>query len=113
MYSKTWNPVKATAKIKVMIRPKMASRRLPTTMAWCAQVHENPEVNRMTVFSKGTSHADNTSIPFGGHTVPISTVGAMLEWKNAQKKAKKNKKVRIEEPMSDVEVSDVEADETE
>jgi hypothetical protein len=29
-------------------------------------------------------------IPLGGHTHPISIVGFKLEWKKAQKKAKKN-----------------------
>jgi hypothetical protein len=36
-------------------------------------------------------HGLITLIPDGGHTVPISYVGAKLEWKKAQKKATKNK----------------------
>ena len=43
----------------------------------------------MTVFKKGISHGFKTSIPFGGQTAPISTVGAKLEWKKAQKKQQK------------------------
>ena len=58
-------------------------------MAWCAHVQESPDVKRITVLSKGTSHALNNSIPFGGHTDPISGLGEILEWKNPQKKAKK------------------------
>jgi len=42
------------------------------------------------VFNKGTSHALSTSIPLGGQIAPISGVGFKLEWKKAQKKAKKN-----------------------
>jgi len=41
------------------------------------------------VFKNGTSHALNTSIPRGGHTDPISGVGANAAQKNAQKNAKK------------------------
>ena len=45
----------------------------------------------MRVFKKGISHGLKTWIPLGGHIDPISTVGAKLLWKNAQKNAKKNK----------------------
>jgi hypothetical protein len=40
--------------------------------------------------TRGTSNGLKASIPFGGQIFPISTVGAMLAAKNAQKKAKKN-----------------------
>ena len=42
------------------------------------------------VFNKGTSHGLKVSIPNGGQIPPISIAGDVLEWKNAQKKAKKN-----------------------
>jgi len=42
------------------------------------------------VLTNGTSKALNVSIPLGGQMFPISTVGAILAAKNAQKKAKKN-----------------------
>jgi len=42
------------------------------------------------VFSKGISIGLKTSIPFGGHIVPISITGAKAAAKKAQKKAKKN-----------------------
>jgi hypothetical protein len=48
-----------------------------------------PEVNKITVFNKGTSQGLKISIPSGGQTPPIPISGAILEWKNAQKKAKK------------------------
>jgi len=44
----------------------------------------------MVVFNKGINHGLIISIPFGGHTQPISGAGFKLEWKNAQKKAKKS-----------------------
>ena len=59
-------------------------------IAWCAQVTVAPEVNKIIVFNNGTSQGLNACIASGGHIEPISTDGAKLEWKNAQKKAKKN-----------------------
>jgi hypothetical protein len=49
-----------------------------------------PEQRRIKVLTKGTSKGLNASIPFGGHILPISTVGEILAAKKAQKKAKKN-----------------------
>jgi len=43
----------------------------------------------MTVLRKGTPHGLNVIIPAGGHWAPNSTLGANLEWKNAQKKDRK------------------------
>jgi hypothetical protein len=82
--------VKAIAKATVTLNPWIASSRFPDTMLWWAQVTEAPEVNKIKVFKNGTSHALKTSIPRGGHTDPISGVGAKAAQKNAQKKAKKN-----------------------
>jgi len=59
-------------------------------IAWCAHVTVAPEVNNIIVFNKGTSHGLKAWIACGGQIDPISIVGAKLEWKNAQKKAKKN-----------------------
>jgi hypothetical protein len=42
------------------------------------------------VFNNGTSNALIGTIPIGGQTPPISTVGPNDEWKNAQKNEKKN-----------------------
>ena len=41
------------------------------------------------MFRRGTEKGLMMVIPEGGHTHPISGVGARLEWKNAQKKPKK------------------------
>jgi len=49
-----------------------------------------PEQSKIKVFNRGTSKGLKTSIPLGGHTVPISIAGVKLEAKKAQKKAKKN-----------------------
>ena len=71
------------------IRPKMAPLLSPATIAWCDHVTVAPELSRITVFRKGISQALKGSIPIGGHTEPNSIEGAILEWKKAQKKAKK------------------------
>ena len=42
------------------------------------------------MFNKGTPQGLKGFMLTGGHTEPISIVGDKLEWKNAQKKAKKN-----------------------
>jgi hypothetical protein len=42
------------------------------------------------VLTSGTPHGLKGLMLVGGHTEPISIAGDKLEWKNAQKKAKKN-----------------------
>jgi hypothetical protein len=44
----------------------------------------------MIVFNNGTSQGLKGCIACGGQIEPISIVGAKLEWKKAQKNAKKN-----------------------
>jgi len=43
------------------------------------------------VLRRGTCKGLKIIIPEGGQVKPISLIGASLEWKNAQKKEKKNK----------------------
>lgn len=43
------------------------------------------------MLSRGTEKASIVLIPTGGHTIPISAVGAKDEWKKAQKNEKKNR----------------------
>lgn len=50
----------------------------------------NPDDSSIAVFNNGTSKAFNTVIPYGGHTLPSSTVGANAAWKKAQKNDTKN-----------------------
>jgi hypothetical protein len=42
------------------------------------------------VFSRGILQGSLGAIPFGGHTAPIDGAGLRLEWKYAQKNAKKS-----------------------
>ena len=89
-YSYAWKPVKKIAKTTVTIRLWVAIAFSPTINALWHTVTVAPEVNNIKVFNKGTSQGEKVSIPKGGQTPPISIDGAILEWKNAQKKAKKN-----------------------
>ena len=50
-----------------------------------------PDASRTAVFSRGTLKGFSGEIPVGGQQHPSSGVGERLLWKNAQKKAKKNK----------------------
>jgi len=67
----------------------MASVRFLARILWWAHVIVTPDDNRTAVFSSGTRNGFRGVIPVGGQVTPISTVGARLLWKNAQKKAKK------------------------
>ena len=89
-YSYTWKPVKKIAKNIVAKRLWFDIDFSPTIIALWQTVTVAPDVSRIKVFNKGTSHGLKVSIPKGGQTPPISIAGAILEWKKAQKKAKKN-----------------------
>jgi hypothetical protein len=82
--------VNTVANTTVNKSPEITSRRYPPIKAECAQVKEAPEVSNKLVFKRGINHGLITSIPFGGHTQPISGAGLKLAWKKAQKKAKNN-----------------------
>lgn len=69
----------------VNIKPLITSVLLPEIIAYWHQVIDAPDVNKITVFSNGTSQGLNTSIPIGGQTDPIWIDGDKLEWKYAQK----------------------------
>lgn len=89
-YSKTCKIVNKIAKNIVQFKLYIASNRIPLVIEWCAQVTVAPELNKIIVFNNGTSQGLKGCICSGGQIEPISTVGAKLEWKNAQKNAKKN-----------------------
>ena len=89
-YSNTWKPVKSAANNIVAIKLLIANVRSPVINVLWQTVTVAPDVNKINVFNKGTSHGLNVSIPKGGHTPPISIAGDKLEWKNAQKKRKKH-----------------------
>lgn len=90
MYSFICIVIKRIAKIIVTKKPKKAYSYKPPRIALCAQVIEAPDVKSKRVFNRGTPYGLNTDIPTGGHSAPTHIEGAKLEWKNAQKKAKKN-----------------------
>jgi hypothetical protein len=48
-----------------------------------------PEVNKSTVFNKGTPHGLKVSNPFGGQTPPKTTLGVKLASKKSSKKSNK------------------------
>ena len=54
------------------------------------QVTVIPDDNKMTVFNNGMPQGSIVVIFSGGQTSPISTDGAKLQWKKAQKNEKKN-----------------------
>jgi hypothetical protein len=64
--------------------------RSPDKIALCAHVTVTPEDNKIKVFHKGKPHGSNAEIPCGGQTQPIPIDGDNVQWKNAQKKLKKN-----------------------
>lgn len=90
IYSYAWRAVNPAAKIRVRNNPILAASFLPARISWCAHVTVAPDESSITVFSKGIPHGSNGFILVGGHVAPISIAGERLEWKNAQKKAKKN-----------------------
>lgn len=49
-----------------------------------------PDKSNIKVFSNGTPQGLKAFISLGGQTEPISMAGDKLEWKNAQKNARKN-----------------------
>jgi hypothetical protein len=57
---------------------------------WWLNVTATPEIKSMNVFNNGMCSGFKILIPTGGQTDPRSTLGEMLAWKKAQKKAKKN-----------------------
>jgi len=89
-YSYTCNKVNQIPKNTVLIKPTNPPNLSPAIRASCAQVQVAPEVNKINVFNNGISQGFKISKPAGGKTPPISCVGPKLEWKNAQKKPKKN-----------------------
>lgn len=71
-------------------KPFVVVVRFPAKIALCAQVTVTPEDNKITVFHKGKPHGSNAEIPCGGQIHPIPIDGDSVQWKNAQKKLKKN-----------------------
>jgi len=93
-YSNTWNAVNVIANKIVTNSAILAGSFRPTISSWWAHVTEAPDNSKINVFNKGTPQGSNGFILVGGHTDPISIAGDKLEWKNAQKKAKKKHNFR-------------------
>lgn len=74
----------------MIINDLLAISQLLFNKNWWVHVIVTPEVNRITVFNKGTWNGLKGKIPHGGQTDPNSIVGLNLEWKKAQKKEIKN-----------------------
>lgn len=66
-------------------------KRFCSINLWWAQVTVTPDARSVAVLRRGTLYGFRGLIPVGGQEHPISGVGERLLWKNAQKKAKKNK----------------------
>jgi len=65
-----------------------------TQREWWLNVTNTPDINKIKVFSSGICKGFKILIPIGGQTPPKSTFGAMLAWKNAQKKSEKKHNFR-------------------
>ena len=88
-YSIPCNKVKIVAKTIVKSNPIIACFFALTIIAWWAQVTVAPELKRKNVFVSGIPEVCIVSIPSGGQIPPKLKTGDRLEWKKAQKKAKK------------------------
>jgi len=91
IYSYACKAVKYIPRIIVKTSPWIAWVWFDSMIAWWDHVAVAPEANKIAVLSRGTWNGLNVKIPVGGQQFPISTVGANLLWKNAQKNEKKNK----------------------
>ena len=89
-YSIPCNKVKIVANSIVNNSAIIACFFARTIIAWCAQVTVAPELKRKNVLVKGIPDVWIVCIASGGHTPPKLKTGDKLEWKKAQKKAKKN-----------------------
>jgi len=78
-----------TARTTVKTKPQRASSFKPAVIAWCAYVIVAPDVNKITVLTRGTSIQLKVWIPFGGQILPISIVGVKLAAKKCSKKSEK------------------------
>ena len=89
-YSNTRNPVKTADKKTVIIKDIKDCRFALNIIEWWHQVTVAPELNKKKLFVKGIPKVGIVVVSLGGQTPPILNTGDKLEWKNAQKKAKKN-----------------------
>ena len=91
LYSPAWRIVKYNPRVIVSARAWAVFFLFWFRRLWWAHVTVTPDAKRIAVFRRGTLNGFSGLIPVGGQEHPISGVGDKLLWKNAQKKAKKNK----------------------
>src|SRR5438093_510866 len=91
-YSHAWMLVKSRPSRMVQSRPFFSPSRSPWISEWCAQVTVVPEHSRIIVLTSGKPHGSSTSMPLGGHWLPIAATeeGNSDASKNAQNQARKN-----------------------
>jgi hypothetical protein len=89
IYSIPCKRVKIVANNTVNNKAIIACFFARTIIAWCAQVTVAPELRRKNVLVKGIPEVWIVWIASGGQTPPKLKTGDKLEWKKAQKKAKK------------------------
>jgi hypothetical protein len=90
LYSYACTNVNTTPYNIVDIIPLFVTILSPLKIPLCAQVIVTPDDNKITVFHNGNPQGSNDRIPLGGHIDPMAIEGDKLQWKNAQKKLKKN-----------------------
>ena len=71
-------------------KPFVVAALSPAKIALCAHVIVTPDDNKINVFHKGKPQGSKVEIPWGGQIQPIPIEGDKVQWKNAQKKLKKN-----------------------
>lgn len=90
LYSKAWIKVKMAPYAMVQYKELSVVLCSPVKIALWQHVIVTPEDNKMTVFQRGKPHGSKVKIPLAGHIQPMPAAGAKVQWKNAQKKLKKN-----------------------
>ena len=91
MYSNAWNSVKIIPRKIVVDSDDFASLYFLFIMLWWDHVTVTPDDSKMMVFRRGILMGLNGLMASGGQFWPNSIVGEILVWRNAQKKATKNR----------------------
>lgn len=87
----SWRKEKYIPRKIVVSKLEDLSLKLLVKIEWCVHVTVRPEDTKIIVLRRGISNGLKGMIPKGGQICPISIEGDKDEWKNAQKKEKKNK----------------------
>jgi hypothetical protein len=90
MYSNPWKAENTVPNVIVVFSDVRALLNFLFSKAWWHQVTDTPEDNKRMVLRSGMLIGLNGLISLGAQDCPSSTVGEILLWKKAQKKAVKN-----------------------